>query len=112
MLSRIINPNCIGNFHYFVCNKVSNTPTFVNCELLQVWHQLLIDLITWKCSGKVNTTVNTLHSNTVLLVLVEIAENLEQVLLRNVRNQLYHIIYHERSTFSDLGNLILRGLHE
>ena len=59
-----------------------------------------------------NATIDSLHPNAVLLVLVEVAENLEEVTLWNVRNQLDHVVYDERSTLAYLWNLVLRRLHE
>ena len=59
-----------------------------------------------------NATIDSLHPNAVLLVLVEVAENLEEVTLWNVWNQLDHVVYDERSTLAYLWNLVLRRLHE
>lgn len=42
-----------------------------------------------------NTTINSLHSHTILLVLVEVTKDLEEILLRYVWYELYHIIQNE-----------------
>lgn len=44
---------------------------------------------------KTHTTVDTLHSNTVLFVFGEFAEDLEKFSIINLRNQLYHFVQYK-----------------
>ena len=71
-----------------------------------------VDLAAGKGAGEVDAAIDALHSHAVLLILVEVAEDLEQVSLWNVRNQLDHVVQHEGSTFAHLWDLILRCLHK
>lgn len=59
-----------------------------------------------------DAAVNSLHPDAVLFVLVEVAEDLEKVLLWNLRDQLDHVVEHEGCALAYLWDLILRCLHE
>ena len=53
---------------------------------------MLVDFIAWKGTRKVNTTVNSLHTHTVLFILIKITEYLEKILLWYVWYKLDHIV--------------------
>ena len=60
--------------------------------------------------SETHTTVNSLHSDSVLFVLVEFAKNIEQLCLRNFRDQFDHFIQNNGRLFTHLGSFVLRQL--
>ena len=112
MFLGVLQTNAIGNFHYLICHKVPNPPTLVHCEFLDVRDQTLLDLIIGQRLREMDASVNSLHSHRVLVILVEVTENLEQILLWHQWDQLYHVIQHEGSAFSNLRDFVLRSLSE
>jgi len=57
--------------------------------------------------GETNTAVNALHPDGVLLVLVKTTENVEQLCLRNLWNQLDHVVKDNGGLLAHLGSLVL-----
>ena len=107
-----VDTDAVGDLHYFVSHKISNSPGFIDCKFLDVWDQALINLILGKSLREVNAAVDSLHPHRVLIVLVEIAKDLEQILLWHQWYQLYHVVQNEGRAFSNLRDLVLRGLGE
>ena len=60
--------------------------------------------------GEADATVNALHSHRVLLVLVKATENVEEFGLGDARNQLDHVVQHDRGLLAYLWCLVLRDL--
>ena len=112
MLPRVLHADRIRDLHDLVGHQVADTPALVDSELLQVRSQVLVYFVARQRPSKVNAAIDSLHSHTVLLILVEVPKDLEQILLWHVRYKFYHIIEYERGALSHLRNLILRRLHE
>lgn len=81
MLLRVLKADAVGQLHDLVSHEVPYPPTLVHRELLDVWDQVLLNLVVWQGLREINAAVDTLHSHRVLVVLVKISENLEQVSL-------------------------------
>jgi len=88
----VFDSNAIAYFHNFVCDKISDSPWFINCEFFDVWDQVLVNLIHRQCFGEQNDAVDSLHSNWVLFVLVKVCKNLEEVVFWNLWNKFDHIL--------------------
>jgi hypothetical protein len=58
------------------------------------------------------TTVNTLHSNGILLVFIEFLKDIKKLLFRNFRYELDHFIEYYRCYLPHLWNILLRHLNE
>lgn len=112
VLLGVLDTDAICYFHNLIGNKVSDSPALVNGELLNIWHQVLLNLSFWEGLGEVNATVDALHSNWILLILVELAEDVEEILVWNQWNKLYHIVQYKWCTLPNLWYLILRSLGE
>jgi hypothetical protein len=72
--------------HYPIRYHEADAPTFVLSELPYVGKQKCVYLGGRQLLGKVDAAVDALHAYTVLLVLVNYAEDVEQLSLRNLRN--------------------------
>lgn len=59
---------------------------------------------------KADTTIDALHPHRVLLVLVEAAENVQELGLGDARDQLDHIVEDNGGLLANLWGLILRNL--
>ena len=57
--------------------------------------------------GEADTTVDALHSDSVLLVLVKATEDIEQLSLRHLWNQFDHVVENNGGLLSNLGSLVL-----
>lgn len=112
MLLRILNSNTISNFHDLVGNEVPDSPRLIHCKLLDVRHQILVNLIVWQSFCEVNTAIDALHSHGILIILIEIAKNLEKILLGHQWDELDHIVQNEGCALSDLRDFVLGSLSE
>lgn len=112
MLLRILQANSIGDLHDFICDEISYSPTFINGKLFDIRDQTLLDFVVRQSLGKMDATIDTLHSYGVLVILVKVSKNLEKILLRHKRDQLNHVVEDKRSTLSNLRNFVLGCLSE
>ena len=94
MFLRILNADAVADVHYLISHQIPNPPTFVHCKFFDVGNKICINLIHGKRLREINNAVDALHSYGILVVLVNIAEYLKQVLFRHMRNQLDHILQH------------------
>ena len=107
MLLGILQADSVSDIHDFVCDQIPNPPTFVHCKFFDVGDQTLLDFVVRQSLGKMDATIDTLHSYRVLVVLIKVSENLEKILLRHQRDQLDHVVQDKRSALSNLRNFVL-----
>ena len=112
MLLRIFQSDSLANVQDFIGDEVPYSPAFVDGKLLDVGNNILVDFGHREGLGEVNYAVDALHADRVLVVGVKVAEYLQEFCFGGLRDQLDHVVEHERGTFPDLRDLVLAGLRE
>ena len=104
----MLEPDTFRQFHDTVGDQVPDPPTLVIGKLLDVWKKVCSDLRWRELLGKAHTTVDTLHANSVLLILIESREDVEQLSLADLWDELDHFVEDNGSLLTHLWRLIHR----
>jgi hypothetical protein len=72
----------------------------------------LVDFVHGQDLGEVNDAVDSLHPDTVLVVLEQLGEDLEQLLIWGLRNQLNHIVQNQAAALPDLRDFVVACLRK